>query len=249
MQLIFFKIYSLQINIITIIYKMKQALNLILALTFHVMVVHAQVNWQSGAGGVQWAFACDFVNHDMGSAKVSGDQCGNKCMSTSGCTHFAWTPGNPGTCWMKSGSVQKSDAKFNNNYQMVCGITQSSSQGINWQSGAGGVQWAFSCDFVNHDMGSAQVPGEQCGGKCMSTSGCTHFSWTPGNPGSCWMKYGSVQKSDAKLNNNNRMICGITPSSNPNPGPNGDGGISEADFLFFNQIFLFLTRMLPYQMG
>ena len=211
---------------------MKQALNLILALTFHVMVVHAQVNWQSGAGGVQWAFACDFVNRDMGSAQVPGDQCGGKCMSTSGCTHFAWTNYQGGTCWMKSGSVQKSDAKFNNNYQMVCGITQSSSQGINWQSGAGGVQWAFSCDFVNHDMGSAQVPGEQCGGKCMSTSGCTHFSWTPGNPGSCWMKSGSVQKSDAKFNNNDKMICGITPSSNPNPGPNGDGGISEANFRF-----------------
>ena len=104
---------------------MKQALNLILALTFHV-VVHAQVNWQSGAGGAQWAFACDFNNHDMGSAQVSGDQCGSKCMSTSGCTHFAWTPGNPGTCWMKSGSVQKSDAQLNNNNQMICGITPSS---------------------------------------------------------------------------------------------------------------------------
>jgi exo-beta-1,3-glucanase (GH17 family) len=105
---------------------MKQALNIILALTLHVMVVHAQINWRSGAGGVEWAVACDFVNHDMGSAQVPGDQCGGKCMSTSGCTHFSWTPGNPGTCWMKSGSIQKSDAKFNNNDKMICGITPSS---------------------------------------------------------------------------------------------------------------------------
>jgi hypothetical protein len=28
---------------------------------------------------------------------------------------------------MKSGSVRKSDAKFNNNYQMACGITPSTS--------------------------------------------------------------------------------------------------------------------------
>ena len=57
-------------------------LNLILALTFHGIIVNAQVNWQSGAGGVQWAFACDFDNHEMGSAHVPGEQCGGKCMST-----------------------------------------------------------------------------------------------------------------------------------------------------------------------
>jgi len=104
---------------------MKQALNLILALTLHAMAVQAQLNWQTGAGGVQWAFACDFFKQDMGSARVSGEQCGGKCMSTSGCTHFAWSDYQDGTCWMKYGSVQKSDAKFNNNYKMVCGITPS----------------------------------------------------------------------------------------------------------------------------
>ena len=95
---------------------------------------------------------------------------------------------------------------------------------INWQAGAGGVQWAFACDFVNNDMGSAQVPGEQCGGKCMSTNGCTHFAWTNYQGGTCWMKSGGVQKSDAKYNGNNGMVCGITPSSpGPNPGPSSPG--------------------------
>ncbi len=110
---------------------MKQALNLILALTLHALVVHAQVNWQTGAGGVQWAFACDFVNHDMGSAQVSRDQCVSMCMNTSGCTHFSWTVLDKliGTCWMKYGSVQKSDAKFNNKYNIFCGITPSTNPG------------------------------------------------------------------------------------------------------------------------
>jgi len=94
---------------------------------------------------------------------------------------------------------------------------------INWRSGAGGVSWAFACDFVDHDMGSAQVPGEQCGEKCMSTSGCTHFAWTNYQGGTCWMKSGSVQQSDAVYNGNNGMICGINPTSNPSP--NGGGGI------------------------
>ena len=37
------------------------------------------------------------------------------------------------------------------------------------------------------------------------------------------MKTGNVQKSDAKFNGNYQMVCGIVPSSNPNPGPNPAG--------------------------
>jgi len=90
---------------------------------------------------------------------------------------------------------------------------------VNWQSGAGGVQWAPACDFNNHDMGSAQIPGEKCGEKCISTSGCSHFAWTNYQGGTCWMKAGGAQKSDAKFNGNYNMVCGIVPSSNPNPNP------------------------------
>ena len=89
---------------------------------------------------------------------------------------------------------------------------------VDWRVGEGGVSWAFACDFDNHDMGSSQVPGEQCGGKCMSTNGCTHFSWTNYLGGTCWMKTGGAQKSDAKFNSNFQMICGILPSSSPNGG-------------------------------
>ena len=89
---------------------------------------------------------------------------------------------------------------------------------IKWQTGGGGVQWAQSCDFKNRDLSSAQVSAEKCGDKCLSTSGCTHFSWTNYQGGTCWMKTGAVQKSDAIANTNKGMICGITPS-NPNPNP------------------------------
>ncbi len=95
---------------------------------------------------------------------------------------------------------------------------------VNWQTGASGVQWAPACDFYNNrDMGSARVPGEQCGNKCISTSGCSHFAWTNYQGGTCWMKTGNVQKSYAKSNGNNQMICGIVPSSNPGRGPAGNG--------------------------
>ena len=79
-------------------------LNLYLSLFFAgalIQVIFGQVNWQTGAGGVQWAPACDFYNNrDMGSARVRDNQCGEKCIGTSGCSHFAWTNYQGGTCWM-----------------------------------------------------------------------------------------------------------------------------------------------------
>ncbi len=89
-------------------------------------VVFGELNWESGAGGVQWARACDFFNHDLRSAKVLSEKCGETCIGTSGCTHFAWTNYQGGTCWMKSGGAQKSDAIQNTNTGMICGILAAS---------------------------------------------------------------------------------------------------------------------------
>ena len=80
------------------------------------------IEWRDGSNGVVWALACDFPGNDLSSAHVAGEQCGDTCINTSGCTHFAWSDYEGGTCWMKSGSVKKSDAKANDNTQMVCGI-------------------------------------------------------------------------------------------------------------------------------
>ena len=41
---------------------------------------------------------------------------GPMCDKTIRCTHFAWTNYNGGTCWMKYGTVSKSDAIFTNDY-------------------------------------------------------------------------------------------------------------------------------------
>jgi beta-glucanase (GH16 family) len=55
----------------------------------------------------------------------------------------------------------------------------------------------------------------QCGPKCVSTTGCTHFTWTTYQSGTCWMKSGKVSQSDAFQTNDNSMVCGIVPSSSP----------------------------------
>ena len=174
------------------------------------------VNWQPG----DWAFACDFKGGDIGKAQIRGEDCGGKCVDTSGCTHFTWTTFNGGTCWMKGGSVSKSDAVDTGDQSMVCGIVMNNN-GINWQPG----DWAFACDFKGGDIGKAQIRGEDCGSKCSATSGCTHFTWTSFNGGTCWMKGGSVSKSDAISTGDQGMVCGIVgPPGPPGPGRCNDYG-------------------------
>jgi hypothetical protein len=47
---------------------------------------------------------------------------------------------------------------------------------------------------------------------CISTSECTHSSWSEYDGGICWMKSGSVEKSDSTANYNIEMVCGIVPA-------------------------------------
>ena len=156
---------------------MKQILSLCLVLNSIQVLFGQGINWQGD--GVSWAFACDFVGNNFNSVQVTCDKCGPTCMSTKGCTHFVCANG--GTCLMKKlSTVQKSDAVFTNNYNMVCGILAK----LNWQTAADGL-WALACDFVGNDLSSAVVAGDQCGATCMKTQGCTHFTWNNYNGGTC----------------------------------------------------------------
>jgi hypothetical protein len=94
-----------------------------LTLILSISLINAQINWQNGQPtGTTWAMACDFKNSDLSNKQVAGADCANACASTSGCTHFTWTSYNGGTCWMKSGSVSKSNAFYTGDQSMVCGI-------------------------------------------------------------------------------------------------------------------------------
>ena len=93
-------------------------------LSLMVNSIFCQINWQEG-DGAEWAFACDFKGGDLSNAEIRGEDCGRRCINTPGCTHFTWTNWNGGTCWMKSGSVTKSDAFFTGDNSMVCGIITS----------------------------------------------------------------------------------------------------------------------------
>ena len=95
-------------------------------------IVNGQINWQSGSPtGTQWAFACDFKNSDLSNKQAASSNCAQTCVNTQGCTHFTWSSYNNGTCWMKSGNVSQSNAVYNGNNSMICGILSSNIFSIN----------------------------------------------------------------------------------------------------------------------
>ncbi|CAF1250178.1 unnamed protein product [Adineta steineri] len=165
------------------------------------------INWN----GNDWAHNCEFKENDLSNARVPADQCGGKCAATPECTHFTWTNYESGTCWMKKGSASKSDAYESYGQQKVCGVVKNEGggHGINWN----GNNWALNCGFKGNDLSNVQVPADQCGGKCAVTAGCTHFTWTNYQGGTCWMKQGWVSKTDAFSTGDQTVVCGIQPNS------------------------------------
>jgi hypothetical protein len=114
---------------------------------------------------------------------------------------------------MKSGNVSKSDAFSTNDPTMVCGVIdgdqqQETNATVLWN----GNNWAMSCDFLGNDLSNILTSPELCGPDCAQTKGCTHFTWTQFNNGTCWMKSGNVSKSDAFSTNDPTMVCGVVTS-------------------------------------
>ncbi|CAF4268641.1 unnamed protein product [Rotaria sp. Silwood2] len=92
------------------------------------------------------------------------------------------------------------------NYEIIlCPNSNPVGPGIQWN----GNNWAISCDFQGNDLYSVQISAELCGGKCAQVQGCTHFTWTQYNGGTCWLKSGAVSKSDAFSTNDSTMVCGV----------------------------------------
>ncbi len=81
---------------------------------------------------------------------------------------------------------------------------------INWQNGQPtGTSWAMACDFKGSDITNKIIVASDCSSACASTFGCTHFTWTSYNGGTCWMKSGGISQSDAVFTGDQSMICGI----------------------------------------
>ncbi|CAF2963240.1 unnamed protein product [Rotaria sp. Silwood2] len=84
----------------------------------------------------------------------------------------------------------------------------------------------MACDFYGNDLWNVRIAPELCGGKCAETQGCTHFTWSRWNGGTCWMKKGPVSKDNAFATNDHSMVCGVNhvkPNKEPNVRSNKRG--------------------------
>jgi len=69
----------------------------------------------------------------------------------------------------------------------------------------------MACDFKGSDLTNKIIAASDCSSACASTSGCTHFTWTSYNGGTCWMKSGGISQSNAVFTGDQSIICGIIP--------------------------------------
>ena len=72
---------------------------------------------------------------------------------------------------------------------------------VSWQS--------YGCNFVSNDLANVPTALISCGPTCIATTGCTHFSWTTYNGGTCWMKSGIVSQANAVSITDKTASCGI----------------------------------------
>jgi hypothetical protein len=85
---------------------------------------------------------------------------------------------------------------------------------LDWKDGDKWV-WSYKCAFEGKNLSSIQVRHEDCGGKCVSTPGCTHFTWDNYLGGTCWLKQGAIARTDAVYLNSSEILCGITRDTKP----------------------------------
>ncbi len=162
----------------------------------------ADIIWQSA----DWTYGCDFKGNDLPNAPTKPLECGPKCLATPGCTHFTWSNmWSNGTCYMKWGSgITQLDAISSNvGNRTLCGIVSNPLESV------GG--WTYSCDFSGNGLADVQTTSMQCGPKCLSTPGCTHYTWSNKfSNGTCYMKMGNVNQSSAfNSYSGNRTLCGV----------------------------------------
>ncbi len=89
--------------------------------------------------------------------------------------------------------------------------------GCNFSQNSEGVGWAMGCDFEHTDgqtgnLKNVRSRGEQCSSLCQSTPSCTHFTWTPYEGGTCWMKWGRITRFQC-VPSSPSNVCGVNYSA------------------------------------
>jgi hypothetical protein len=80
-------------------------------------------------------------------------------------------------------------------------------------------KWDYDCDFVGGDIGSVRCAAQDCGPICADNNYCSHYTWTPYEGGTCWLKTSGSRfnlKQYAVRSSVPGIICGVE-------APNGLG--------------------------
>lgn len=136
----------------------------VLALLLLLVASATAISWRTSADA-SWALGCDFARNDIGSARVRGEDCSGRCGATSGCSHFAWTLHNGGTCWLKGGPRPAlSKAVASSKAGAMCGVLRSVSNGGGGRSCKAtyevGLEVFCSQSWRNVDVARLRVDGQ-----------------------------------------------------------------------------------------
>ncbi|KAF1327889.1 Scp-like extracellular protein, partial [Globisporangium splendens] len=78
----------------------------------------------------------------------------------------------------------------------------------------GRVMWDNDCDFYGQDTYSVRAIPDVCGDICANDGGCTHWTWTNYNGGTCWFKNGSSATKNTYYGAGCGYVIGRFGSSN-----------------------------------
>jgi len=107
---------------------------------------------------------------------------------------------------------------------------------FDWQDGnSGALSWSNNCDWNGGDFKNVPSTGEQCGGICITTGGCTHFTWTNFKSGTCWLKQGTVSLDQAKYASGT-STCGMLKAGPPPPAAGCTSGWKTFKSYNFNSM-------------
>lgn len=116
----------------------------------------------------------DYVGNDIGNVRAPAEACCYTCRFTTGCMAYTWTNYQGGTCWLKSTRITKKIPSIGAISGAVPTILCSST---------------IDVDFVGNDIRSVNASfGGRCCGICGRTVGCSAYTWTNYNGGTCWLK-------------------------------------------------------------
>uniref|UniRef100_K3X174 SCP domain-containing protein n=1 Tax=Globisporangium ultimum (strain ATCC 200006 / CBS 805.95 / DAOM BR144) TaxID=431595 RepID=K3X174_GLOUD len=96
----------------------------------------------------------------------------------------------------------------------------------------GRVMWENNCDFFGNDRYSVPAIPDACGDLCVNDGGCTHWTWTNWNGGTCWLKQGAASDKVAVYGAGCGYAVGraADPSANQENTNSASGnGLSAAD--------------------